>query len=157
VNQRRIVVVGCAGAGKSTLSRELAARLGLPHVERDELGLEGSDEFRANVADAVARDEWIFDGAPYWVEDVVYPRAQLVVALGYRRATVIRRATARALRTGYVFPARWAWEVWAERRREIDELELRGKPELLRLRSPREARRWLEGLEAPVGLANPAR
>jgi hypothetical protein len=116
----------------------------LPHVERDELGPEGSDEFRTNVAEAVAREEWIFDGAPYWVEDVVYPRAQLVVALDYPRRTVIRRATGRALRTRCFFPARWAWRVWAERRREIDELERGGDLEVVRLRSPREARRWLE-------------
>jgi adenylate kinase family enzyme len=144
LSARRIVVVGCAGAGKSTLSRELARRLRVPYVERDELGPEGSDEFRANVADVVARDEWIFDGAPYWVEDVVYPRAELVVALDYPRRVVMRRAIVRALRTRYFFPARWAWQVWAERRREIDELERRGY-DVVRLRSPREAHRWLAG------------
>ena len=95
---RRIVVVGCAGAGKTTLSRELALRLGVPHVERDELGELGGDEYRAAVA-AVARDDaWVFDGAPYFVDDVLYPRAEAVVALDYPRRTVMRRVVWRSLR-----------------------------------------------------------
>jgi hypothetical protein len=123
-------------------------------VERDDLGELGSDEFRAAVAEAVARDAWVFDGAPYYVDEVVYPRAQLVVALDYPRRVVMRRVAWRALRrpdprSGGTphHPVRWAWSVWAERRREIADLERR--PELtsaqvIRLRSPAAARRWLE-------------
>jgi len=38
----RVVVIGCAGSGKSTLARQLADQTGLPLVERDGLGVEGS-------------------------------------------------------------------------------------------------------------------
>jgi len=34
----RVVVVGCAGSGKTTLAREVAARLDARHIERDALG-----------------------------------------------------------------------------------------------------------------------
>jgi adenylate kinase family enzyme len=148
---KRVVVVGCAGAGKTTLAA--AARLSVPHLERDTPGELGSDEFRAAVADAVARDAWVFDGAPYYVEDIVYERAQFVVALDYPRRVVMRRVVSRALRQPDPrswrdphHPVRWAWSVWAERRREIADLERRpelASAQVIRLRSPTAARRWL--------------
>jgi adenylate kinase family enzyme len=142
---RRVVVIGCAGAGKTTLSRALAARLGVPHVERDELGELGGDDYRRRVGEVVAGDAWVFDGAPYYVDAVVYPRADTVVALDYARVTVLRRAAWRALQTRRSSGLRWAWKVWAERRREVAALDL-PHAEIVRLRTPRDARAWLRRL-----------
>jgi adenylate kinase family enzyme len=153
----RVVVVGCAAAGKTTLAAALATRLGVPHVERDALGELGSDEFRAAVAEAVALDGWVFDGAPYYVEDVVYRRTESVVALDYPRRVFMRRAVWRALLRPDArswrdphHPVRWAWSVWAERRREIADLERRpelASAQVIRLGSPAAARRWLETVQ----------
>jgi adenylate kinase family enzyme len=162
---RRVVVVGCCGSGKSTLAAELARRLRVPHVERDLLGDEGSDEYRAAAARAVEADAWVFDGAPYFVEGVVYPRAQLVAALDYRRSVVMRRVIRRSLRLtlgpgdsgthdrtpfrDWLRPdhhVRWAWTSWPERRREIAGLRARpelARAEIVRLASPSAAAAWL--------------
>ena len=41
----RIVVIGCAGSGKTTLAQALAVRLGARHIERDALGDDESPGF----------------------------------------------------------------------------------------------------------------
>jgi adenylate kinase family enzyme len=152
----RVVVVGCAGAGKTTLAAALASRLRAPHVERDELGELGSDEYRAAVAEAVAGDRWVFDGPPYYVDELVYARAEVVVALDYPRRVVMRRVVWRALRRPDPrswrdphHPVRWAWSVWTDRRSEIAALGSRpelASAEVVRLSSPAAARRWLASL-----------
>jgi thymidylate kinase len=73
----RVVVVGCAGSGKTTLARECAARLDARHIERDALGDDEAPGFAALVAAAVeaAGRRWVFDGAPYNAEALVYQRA----------------------------------------------------------------------------------
>src|SRR5262249_56460059 len=49
----RVVVVGCAGSGKTRLARELAVRLNARHIERDALGDDEAPGFAVLVADAI--------------------------------------------------------------------------------------------------------
>lgn len=64
----RIVVIGNAGGGKSTLARKLAARRRLPYVEVDAFtwrpGWEPAPEaeYRAAHAQAIAGESWVLDG-----------------------------------------------------------------------------------------------
>ena len=83
----RVVVVSCAGSGKMTLAREVTARLGARHIERDALGDDEAPGFSALVAAAVeaAGRRWVFDGAPYNAEALVCPHADALVALDYPR------------------------------------------------------------------------
>jgi adenylate kinase family enzyme len=146
IGPRRILVYGVAGAGKTTLSRRLAQRLELPHIERDLLSNEASAEFRAEAAAVSSRNAWIFDGPPYYAEDIVLPRAQLIVALDYPKHVVMRRVFWRSLRGRCRWwVVWWAWKTWKRRRSEIDELERDGHA-VVRLRSPRDAARWLAQL-----------
>ena len=161
----RIVVIGCAGSGKSTLAAALAARLGAPHVRRDGLGVEGSDEYRRAAAEAVSGDRWVFDGAPYYVEELVYGRAGLVVGFRLSRRVVMRRVITRSLREslGWVpapqgdrrwrawlnreHPVRWAWSTWADRDRELVDLideGLADRAGVVSLSTPRGVTAWLE-------------
>lgn len=64
----RIIVIGCPGSGKSTLSRQLSDKLGLPLVHLDMLcWREGwkkipKDEFDKLLMDELIKPRWIIDG-----------------------------------------------------------------------------------------------
>jgi adenylate kinase family enzyme len=65
---RRCLVIGCGGAGKTTFSRELSGRTGIPVIHLDALywrpGWQPTPavEWRATVAEVVRRSEWVMDG-----------------------------------------------------------------------------------------------
>jgi hypothetical protein len=167
----RVVLIGCAGSGKTTLARRLAVRLGARHIERDALGDDEAPGFATRVAAAVdaAGTRWVFDGAPYNAETVVYPHADTVVALDYPRRVVLRRVLTRSARLWLTrrgdgahssldppwrwraptHPVGWAARTYAARHAEIATLFAR--PELaharrLRFTSPGQAAGWLAGL-----------
>ena len=83
----RVVVVGFAGAGKSTFSRALAARTGLPLIHLDlQYWKPGwthpaEDEWRDQQQALVARDAWILDGNYVETLDLRLERADTVVLL----------------------------------------------------------------------------
>jgi adenylate kinase family enzyme len=68
ISYRRILIVGCGGAGKSTLARALGQALGLPVVHLDRLWwLPGwqnrtPEEFDLLLQAELAKDAWIIDG-----------------------------------------------------------------------------------------------
>jgi len=167
----RIVVIGCAGSGKTTLARALAVRLGARHIERDAFGDDGAPEFATQVAAAVdaAGSRWVFDGAADNAELVVYPHADTVVALDYPRRVVQRRILARSARLWLTRRADGAhtytdppWRWWAPHHpvgwvarthtaRHAEIAELFARPELahahrLRSTSPRQTAVWLVSL-----------
>lgn len=167
---RRVVVLGTSGAGKSTLSAGLAERLGAKHIERDRLFGAAvpmdSPAYRETVAAAVSSDAWVFDGMPYYVEDVVFAVADTVVCLDFSRLVVMQRVLRRTLRQTLLrravgaheplrvrdlrspeHPVRWAWSTFAERREQMREWPTRealAAVEVVGLRSPSAARRWLD-------------
>ena len=65
---KRVIVIGCPGAGKSTFSRKLAARTGLPlHYldmiwHRADRTVIGREEFDRQLDKLVIEDGWIIDG-----------------------------------------------------------------------------------------------
>jgi adenylate kinase family enzyme len=64
----RIVIIGNAGGGKSTLARKLAQRCGLRHVEIDGLLWQQGwkptppDIYERQHAEIIAGDNWLIDG-----------------------------------------------------------------------------------------------
>ena len=100
------MLLGCAGQGKSTLGRKLAARLAVPFVCLDDIWQAGWTDadvprFRALVADVHAREAWISDGnfaaATF---DLRLPRAELIVWLDRPRLGCAWRALTRVFQRG---------------------------------------------------------
>jgi adenylate kinase family enzyme len=167
---QRILVAGSTGAGKTTMARALALRLGLPHTEMDALwhgpGWVPRPEFAADVAAMVATGRWVTEYQYRPVKAGLLGAAQAVVWLDHPFALVagrlLRRSVARAVTRRPLYngnvenPRMWARashplrvvlsrEFWAERRRtEVELAEAAGRGVVVvRLRGARQARRWL--------------
>jgi adenylate kinase family enzyme len=103
---QRALVIGISGAGKSTFSRALAARTGLPLIHLDaEFWQPGwkvtpREAWRAKVAALAARDAWIMDGNYGASLDLRLPRADAVMWFDYPRLLCLQRAMWRVL-VGY--------------------------------------------------------
>lgn len=172
---RRIIVIGTTGSGKTTMARRLAGMLGVPHIELDTLHWEPGwheaprDVFRARVAAAVAADGWATCGNYSAVRDLTWPRADTVVWLDFSmpvnffrlfRRTIRRLITRETVCNGNVETFRgqflstdslfvWLFQTYRRRRREYPAqlaLPEHAHLRLVRLRSPREAERWVRAV-----------
>ncbi|MFC0006188.1 AAA family ATPase [Micromonospora siamensis] len=98
---RRILIVGSAGAGKSTLAREVARRLGLPLIHLDRHywragWIPAADgDFRSEVAALAARPCWVMDGNYGGTLDLRLPRADLLVLCDPPRLLCLARVLRR--------------------------------------------------------------
>jgi hypothetical protein len=168
----RVNVKGISGSGKSTFSRELAERLGVPYLELDAIHhgpnwTEASaEELQARVRQfmASAPDGWVIDGnyerklgdlVIAAADRIVWLDPPLRVALGrlWRRTRRrIRdgielwggnRETWRGGFLGWNSLLAWTLRSWVRHRREWPGA-LAGHADVVRLRSVEEARRWLD-------------
>jgi adenylate kinase family enzyme len=103
---RRIVILGCAGSGKTVLAERIRERTGLPVICLDELLTRTKTEndlpaFRASLADIHASESWVSDGNFARVSfDIRLPRADLIVWLERSRLLCSWRACLRVFRRG---------------------------------------------------------
>jgi energy-coupling factor transporter ATP-binding protein EcfA2 len=111
---RRILILGRTGSGKTTLARELAAALHVPHVELDalyfgpDLSTVSLPVLRDRTIEAIAGEYWVIDGNKRAVRDLVWPRADTVVWLDYSLWVSLRRLGKRAVRRTSTLTARAA-------------------------------------------------
>ncbi len=165
------MIASASGNGKTTLGRELARRLDVPFVEVDALVHRPNwvetpnDELRALLEPILAGDGWVVDGTyRSKLGDLVLEAADVVVWLDQPiRVWLPRllRRTARRIRrreelwngnretwrnavlgTKALLP--WAFRMHVSRRRRYP--ELLAPYDVVRLRSPQEVERWLEGV-----------
>ena len=170
---QRVLVAGSTGAGKTTMARARATRLGLPHTEMDALwhgpGWVPRPEFATDVAAMLASGRWVTEYQYRTVKDDLLAAAQAVVWLDHPfplvawrllRRSVLRALTRRPLYNGNVErPRMWVRashplrvvlgrEFGRERRRTAEEFAAAGERGVVvvHLRGAREARRWLAEL-----------
>lgn len=171
---QRVVVVGVSGSGKTTFARELADRTGAPHVELDSLWHDAGwttptpEDFRSRVSEATAGETWVVDGNYGDARAIVWARATDVVWLDVARWTglqrVVRRTAWRVITRQVIWngnrerlrtvlsaehPIRWGWAKHPHYRAQYAAMfadPAYATVEKVRLRTPREARRWLDSV-----------
>lgn len=99
----RLVIIGSSCSGKTTIAKQVAAVLQVPHIELDALHWladwqeRPDSEFRELTQAAVAADRWVVDGNYNMVRDIVWPQATAVIWLNYSFPVVFWRALARTV------------------------------------------------------------
>jgi adenylate kinase family enzyme len=100
----RIVILGCAGSGKTTLACKLGERTGAPVISLDTIWQEQEKDlpaFRNSIKTLHANHQWISDGnfaaATF---DIRLPRATLVIWLERSKLSCAWRAVLRVFKRG---------------------------------------------------------
>ena len=167
----RVAVVGKTGSGKTTLARDLARRIGAPHIELDSIAwgpnwtLIAWEDFRAQVEARTREPRWAADGNYRQAREFVWGRADTLVWLDYPLWVALWRLTARTARRVWTREVLWGknmergsavfgrdslywWAIKKHREHRVEyPLALR-QPEyrhlkVIRLKSPGEAEGWL--------------
>ncbi len=173
---RRLLVMGCSGNGKSTLSRHLSGHLGLLHIscDRDIFWLSGwklrpRPEIAERMSAFVAGDRWIIDGNSPGTLPLRLPRADAVIWLRFPRLVSLTSVVKRWLRyRGKVRPemaegcpekidAKFLSYIWNFERAESPEIvrhleAARIDLPVIVLKSYRETNRFLSDLDLEIGM-----
>jgi adenylate kinase family enzyme len=173
----RVSVIGTSCSGKTTFARDLASKMGSPHLELDALYWKpnwsgtADDEFRAAVDSATKGADWVVDGNYRVANEIVWTRATTIVWLNYPFPLVFHRALRRTIQRvvrgdllfagnretfRYAFLSRQSILLWVitthrRRKRQYRALLMRdpaAKPATVVLRSPREARAFLRSVKS---------
>lgn len=169
---KRVVVVGCSGAGKSTFARRLAERTGLPLIHLDQeywspgwVERYSHADWLARVGELCAGERWIIDGNYSASFPMRLPRATAILWLDLTRAQCLLSITRRLITSyGKVRPSsapgcperwdpefyRFVWNWHATSGPKLREILARPgyAPLVRRFTSQRAAAQWLNDCKA---------
>jgi adenylate kinase family enzyme len=98
----RVSVIGCPGAGKTTFSKQLAKKAGLPLVHLDSIYHDPTypyqtdkELWRAKVHSLVEQERWIIDGNYKSTFDLRFPYSDTIIFLDYPTHVSMWRAIKR--------------------------------------------------------------
>lgn len=167
---KKIVIIGCGGAGKSRLARRLGDMLDLPVIHLDALywrpgwEITPRDEWTRTVEGLLEGESWIIDGNYSGTLDIRLPAADTVIFLDFPRALCMWRVILRFLKFhGRTRPdlahdcpeklggemLRWVWDYRRSRRPGVlERLSRLPKENVVILRKPREVERYLRSVRS---------
>jgi len=165
----RVMIIGCGGAGKSTLARQLGEKTGLPVVHLDQIWWEPGDwqhlekpEFDARLYAEMEKERWILDGNFNRTIEARLERCDTVIYLDYPRLVCLKNWLGRVIKNwGHaridmargcnewfdLEMAKWIWKFNGQnRKRYYALLEAQTGKTVIILKSRRQARIFLESL-----------
>jgi len=98
---KRVMVIGCCGAGKSTFSKKLHSILGIELIHLDQYYWKpnwvesDSEEWKHKVQELAAKPEWIIDGNYGGTMNFRMDRADTIIFLDYSTISCLWRITKR--------------------------------------------------------------
>ena len=165
----RVIIIGCGGAGKSTLARQLGEKTGLPVVHLDQIFWSPGnwqhlvrEEFDKRLMEELEKEWWILDGNYSRTMPLRLEYCDTVIYLDYNRFTCLWGWFRRVVRNwGKARPdmapgcgewldpefAKWLWNFNKEHRKKYLTMlqEAKGK-EVHIFRNRRQVRKFLENL-----------
>ncbi len=164
----RMIIIGCGGAGKSTLARRLGEKLSIPVVHLDKLfwkpgWVESTpEEFDGLLARELAKPRWIMDGNYNRTMPERLKYCDTIIYLDFSRFACLMGVCKRVVTTyGKVRPdmgagcperfdwdfLKWIWDFNGEKREKYYRM-LNEHPEItaIVLKNRRMVRRFLESL-----------
>lgn len=100
----KVVIIGSSGSGKTTLAFNLAARMGAPAIDLDDIywkenwARSEDDEFRAATNVAIdGKHSWVVAGNYAQVKDVLWAKADTLIWLDYSLARTFNQLTRRSI------------------------------------------------------------
>lgn len=166
---KRVLIIGCGGAGKSTLSRLLHEKTGIPVVHLDKLYWYGvwkhldKDEFAARLIPELEKDSFIMDGNFLGTLPMRLEYSDSVIFLDYPRIVCLLGALKRVIsnygktredmggecaeKFDFEF-IKWIWNFKKITRPKImTALESSDNVKVITLKSRRAARRFIENCQ----------
>jgi adenylate kinase family enzyme len=174
---RRINVIGTSGSGKSTFSKELAAKMDIPYLEMDKIfwgpdwTLPEDEVFFKKLESKLSGDGWVLDGNYTRTTAIKWQKVELVIWLDFSLFIVMSRIISRAIgrvvtqvelwegtgnresfkklfsRDSIVL---WSWNTYRSNRKKYTEMmadENFSHIKFVRLREPREAQELLDYID----------
>ncbi len=160
---KRILIIGCCGAGKTTLALELGDILNLPVHHLDRLWWrsgwteESTESFDAKLAEILVSERWIIDGNYKRTLQERLKYADTVIFLNYSRWLCLWRVLTRIIRlygqsrpdVGGNCPERFDWKfiryVWnfnREMRPRVESAMQDFKGEIVVMNTPKKLKQW---------------